>query len=153
MGYDIETKIVIAAPPADVWRVLADFPRYPEWNPFILEVDGEVHEGASVRYRFEFPRGVRIWAVARILAFDPDRELLWTAHALSDALLRGDHHFRIEAHEAGSMFRHGEHFSGALVPLAAPILGLQGQEIYGSLNRALKQRVEGRGAADGRKLA
>ena len=150
MGWDIETEIVIAAPPAAVWQVLADFPKYPEWNPFILKVDGAVRSGAAVRYRFEFPRGVRIWAVAHILAFEPDRELVWTSHALSDVIFRGDHHFRIEPVETGSLFRHGEHFSGALVPLAAPILRLQGPDIYAALNRALKQRVEAGAAPVGR---
>jgi hypothetical protein len=146
MAYDIETEVSIASPPAAVWEILADFPKYPEWNPFILKVEGDVRLGAAARYRFEFPRGLRIWAVARILMFDPARELLWTAHALSDTLLRGDHHFRIEPINGGSRFCHGEHFTGALLPLVAPILKLHGPEVYSSLNQALKRRAERRQA-------
>jgi len=149
MAYDIETEVAIAAPPSAVWDVLVDFPSYPEWNPFILKVDGDVRLGAAVRYRFEFPRGLRIWAVAHVLAFELGRELLWTAHALSDAILRGDHYFRIEPAREGSLFHHGEHFTGALLPLVAPILKLNGPAIYGSLNSALKQRVEARAARFG----
>jgi hypothetical protein len=142
MAYDIETEIGIAAPPTAVWAILADFPRYPEWNPFILEVEGDVRLGAAVHYRFEFPRGFRIWAVAHILAFEPGRELVWTSHAFSDTIFRGDHHFRLEPIKEGSVFHHGEHFTGVLVPLATPILRLNGPKIYGSLNQALKRRVE-----------
>ena len=149
MAYDIETEISIAATPAAVWEVLADFPKYPEWNPFILEVDGEVRLGAAVRYRFEFPRGFRIWAVAHILTFDPGRELLWTSHALSDTIFRGDHHFRIEPVNEGSRFYHGEHFTGASLALVTPILKIHGPEIYSSLNHALKRRAEASAALVG----
>jgi hypothetical protein len=143
MGYEIRTEIAIKASMARVWDIIADFPRYPEWNPFILEVIGEVRQGASVRYRFEFPKGVRIWAVAKILRYEPQKELLWAAHFLSRALFNGDHHFKVEPSSDGStVFRHGEVFSGILLPAALPILWLDGPRIYNSLNRALKQRAE-----------
>jgi hypothetical protein len=120
MAYDVETETAVAESPGAIWEVLSDSARYHEWNPFILEVDGDVHLGASVRYRFEFPRGLRIWAVARILEFEPPRQLRWTSHALIDAIFRGDHYFEIEPTGEGALFRHGEHFTGALVYLSPP---------------------------------
>lgn len=143
MSYRIETQIAIDAAPERVWAIIADFPHYPQWNPFILEVVGSVREGGSVRYRFEFPRGVRIWAVAKILRFDPGRELLWEAHFLSRSMFNGAHHFKVQAGDDGGMvFLHGELFSGWLSPLAWPLIRLAGPRIYNSLNSALKQRVQ-----------
>jgi hypothetical protein len=143
VSYEIRTQIAIDAPPARVWEAIADFSRYPEWNPFILEVIGEARLGASVRYRFEFPRGIRIWAVASIVRFEPGRELLWSAHFLARILLNGDHHFRVlPAGDGATVFEHGEVFSGVLLPIILPLLWLSGPRIYNSLNAALKHRVE-----------
>jgi hypothetical protein len=145
MSYEIRTQIAIDAPPARVWDVIADFSRYPDWNPFILEVIGEARLGASVRYRFEFPRGIRIWAVASILRFEPGKELLWSAHFQARILLNGNHHFRVlPSGDGGTVFEHGEVFSGILLPIILPLLWLKGGPIYNSLNFALKQRVEAR---------
>ena len=142
MSYRIETQIEIDAPPERVWAVIADFARYPEWNPFILEVTGSVYEGASVRYRFEFPRGLRIRAVAKILRFEPGKILLWEAHFLSRKLFNGAHHFEMRpGDKGGTVFLHGELFSGFLSPLAWPLVRLMGPRIYSSLNIALRQRV------------
>ena len=143
MSYRIETHIAIDAPPELVWAVVADFERYPQWNPFILEVIGSVREGASVRYRFEFPRGIRIWAVAKILRFEPGRELLWEAHFLSRSVFNGAHHFKMRpSANGGTLFIHGELFSGLFCPLAWPVVRLAGPRIYNSLNIALKHRTE-----------
>jgi len=144
MTYQINTELAIGAPVAQVWDIIADFPRYPEWNPFILEVVGEVRQGASVRYRFEFPKGLRIWATAKILRFEPGHELLWAAHFLTPALFNGVHHFRVgAAPEGGALFQHGEVFSGLALPLITPILRRDGPAIYAGLNQALARRVEG----------
>lgn len=135
--------------PSRVWRVLTDFPRYPEWNPFILEVKGVVRQNAVVPYRFEFPRGIRLWANARILRFSPEQELRWTAHFLSPSVFNGEHYFAI-AQPSGSqcLFQHGEIFTGVTLQIAWPIIRAYGQQIYGSLNEALKRRAE-MSSADG----
>ena len=37
----ISTKVRIHASPRRVWDVLMDFEKYPEWNPFVIEISGE----------------------------------------------------------------------------------------------------------------
>jgi hypothetical protein len=126
-----------------VWAVLANFARYPEWNPFILQVEGEAVADAAISYRFEFPRHVRIWTRARVLRATPERELRWSAHFLSRRVFNGEHYFQIvPTSESGVVFRHGEIFTGLLLPLAWPILRISGPRIYRGLNEALKQRAE-----------
>jgi hypothetical protein len=143
MTYEIRTEIAIGAPPSRVWRVLSDFARYPDWNPFIIEVQGDVRLGASVRYRFQFPRGVRIWAAADVLRFEPDKELRWAAHFVTAGIFNGEHYFVIEpADGAGVVFHHGEIFTGVTLPAVQPVLRKYGQQVYQGLNVALKQRVE-----------
>ena len=43
----IATAIDIDAPADAIWRVLVDFPAYPEWNPFIRRITGEAKVGAQ----------------------------------------------------------------------------------------------------------
>ena len=144
MPYEIKTEIPIHATPARVWAVLTDFPRYPEWNPFVLRVKGSVSQNASIRYRFEMPRGIRIWTPATVLRFDPETELRFSANFLTPTLFRGDHYFAIQSvgqHDV--IFHHGEIVSGLLYPAVQLILQNFGLPMFQALNCALKQRAEG----------
>ncbi len=145
MPYEIKTEIGIHAPASRVWEVLTDFPSYPEWNPFVLEVDGDVRERAAIHYRFEMPRGVRIRTAAVVLKFERERELRFSAHFLSRSVFRGDHYFAIEPTDRdGVIFHHGEVISGVLSPIVRLILQRYGSEMFRALNDALKRRAEQR---------
>jgi hypothetical protein len=141
--YEIRTEIGISAPPSRVWGVLTDFTRYPEWNPFVLEVKGDVYQDAPIHYRFEMPRGIRIWTAAVAVTFKPESELRFSAHLLLPSLFRGDHYFAIESTGRNDIiFHHGEIISGLLFPPVQLILQKHGPPIFQALNKALKQRAE-----------
>jgi len=141
--YEIKTDIEISAPRSRVWQVLTDFYRYPEWNPFVLEVKGEVYQGAPIRYRFEMPRGVRIWTAAVVLSFKQESELRFSADLITPGFFRGDHYFIIEPTDRDfCIFHHGEIISGLLFPAVQLILRKHGPPIFQALNEALKQRAE-----------
>ena len=40
--------VEIEAPAAVVWDVLVDYPRYPEWNPFTVEVQTTLEVGTPI---------------------------------------------------------------------------------------------------------
>jgi hypothetical protein len=44
----IRTEIDITASPAAVWHVLADFPTYPAWNPFVRPIRGDQAPGSML---------------------------------------------------------------------------------------------------------
>jgi hypothetical protein len=143
MPYEIKTQIAIDATPTRVWEVLTDFPRYPEWNPFVLQVKGIVRQNATIRYRFEMPRGVRTWTPATVARFEPERELRFSANFLTPSVFRGDHYFAIQPdNQNGVVFHHGEVISGLLFPIVRLILQKFGPPQFHALNGALKQRTE-----------
>ena len=41
----IDTEILIQASSERVWAVLTDFAAYPEWNPFIVSLEGKAEWG------------------------------------------------------------------------------------------------------------
>lgn len=140
---EIATEIEIDGSAQRIWDVLADFAAYPHWNPFLLKVDGAPEVARRIRFWFELPRGFRAPACATVLKSDQGRELRWAGSVPG---LRAEHYFLIEPTGAARFrFRHGEIFSGLLLPIVWPILRGRGREVYEAMNVALKARVE-RGA-------
>ena len=56
---ELRSEIEIDAPPERVWAVVTDFAAYPEWNPFIRRISGELREGARLEVRIA-PPGARV---------------------------------------------------------------------------------------------
>lgn len=142
MPRSIATAIEIAASPQRVWDVLGDFARYPEWNHFLLQVEGRLAVSAQIRFRFELPRGFRMNATATVLQVEPSRVLRWAGRLFWPWLFRAEHYFVIERIATERIrFLHGEIFSGLLLPLAWLILRSQGP-VYEQMNADLKLRCE-----------
>ncbi|MGA9993106.1 MAG: SRPBCC domain-containing protein [Thiobacillaceae bacterium] len=145
MPRSIDTAIEIVASPQQVWDVLGDFARYPEWNHFLLQIQGEPAVGTQIRFRCELPRGVRMNATATVLKVATSRELRWAGELLRPWLFRAEHYFAIERLATDRItFRHGEIFSGLLLPLAWLILRGHGPPVYEQMNADLKRRCEER---------
>jgi uncharacterized protein YndB with AHSA1/START domain len=56
---ELRREIEIDARPEEVWHVLMDFRSYPEWNPFIVSIEGEARPGARLKVRIAPPTGAR----------------------------------------------------------------------------------------------
>jgi hypothetical protein len=146
MAAQLRTRIEIDAPAARVWDVLTNFAAYPEWNPFIVEWQGRVTTGATVRFRFQFIPGLPVWTEATILRVQPGRELRWAAHVLTPRLFNGERRIELTPiGESKTLFNHVEVFTGLVVvaPVIQPLLRLGWMSVpYRAMNSALKKRVE-----------
>jgi hypothetical protein len=60
-----------------VWAVIGDFAAYPEWNPFIRRIRGELREGAKLEVRIEPPQARATTFKPTVRAVEPNRELRW----------------------------------------------------------------------------
>lgn len=137
-------EIEIDASPEAVWAVLADTDAYPDWNPFVRKVEGELREGAKLEVRIAPPGGRAMTFKPVVLAAEPGRELRWLGRLLLPGLFDGEHSFRLEPLELGrTRFTQAESFSGILVPLLRKTLG-KTQAGFEQMNNALKLRVEAR---------
>ncbi|MEJ8675749.1 SRPBCC domain-containing protein [Chromobacterium amazonense] len=139
----IATAIDIAAAPDQVWRVLTDWPRYPEWNPFIVGLHGRRETGASLVATIHPPGGRRLTFRPRLTAFCAAQQLRWRGQLLLPGLFDGEHYFRLEAlADGGTRFHHGEDFSGILLPLIGGALLDKARNGFLLMNQALKRRCE-----------
>ena len=137
----IRTQIDIDAPPNVVWQTLADFERYPDWNPYHIRVVGELAEGAPLEVRVRRPDGkiVDVPAV-HILRLEPERELTWGGGI--EGIFHGAHVFLLEQLPGGgTRLIHNEDFEGLFIGFAdlPPDVLTEG---YNLMNKALKTQVE-----------
>jgi hypothetical protein len=125
-----------------VWEVLADFPAYPGWNPFIRSVEGEATPSGRLRVRIQPPGGREMSFKPTVLAAEPGRELRWLGRFLLPGVLDGEHSFRIEPIGGGRVrFVQAERFSGVLVRFLGRTLE-RTQRGFEEMNEALKGRAE-----------
>src|SRR6185436_14817122 len=87
----LETSIDIDGAPAEVWSVLADVARYPEWNPFLRELSGALAVGARLRVRIEPPGGRAMTFRPTVRKAEPGRALVWLGHLIVPGLFDGEH--------------------------------------------------------------
>lgn len=142
MKKEIYTEIAIAAPPAAVWRVLLDTPAYPDWNPFIVRLDGTLEPGTrpGVTIRLQADRCMNFKPV--VIRRLENRELRWIGRTGFAGLFDGEHSLAIEPDDAGSLFVHREIFSGILLPFLWSRLKRRVAAGFEAMNVALKDRVE-----------
>jgi hypothetical protein len=140
----LETEIDIRGSAMEVWSVLADFRRYPEWNPFIREASGEVRRGARLTVQLHPPGGRPMTFRPIVREASPGRELRWEGHLWFPGLFDGEHVFRIETTGENVRLRHGEQFRGVLVPLIPANVFERTRRGFEAMNRALKERIETR---------
>ena len=55
MAKEIKTEILINASPTKVWSILTDFDNYPNWNPFIKSIIGNVKIENKITTRIKPP--------------------------------------------------------------------------------------------------
>ena len=98
----------IAAPPDVVWDTLADFERWPEWNPDVksLELDGPVATGSVFRWKTG-PSKI----TSTLEAVERPSELGWAGKTFG---ARAVHVWSFEPRGEGTLVRTTESFDGML---------------------------------------
>jgi hypothetical protein len=140
----VTAVIEIDAPPAQVWAVLTDLSRYPQWNPHIRAGTGEVVAGNRLTLRMHPPKGGAVTIRPLVLAAVPGAE--WRLRAglpgiAGRLVFTGEHSFRLTAAAGGTRLVQSETFRGALVPFIGKTL-TAARHSFQEHNEALKKRVE-----------
>ncbi|MEY2476288.1 MAG: hypothetical protein QOG87_1603 [Actinomycetota bacterium] len=142
MRKQLRTTVDIDAAPERVWAVLTDFARYPDWNPFVTSISGDLAEGSRLRVRLTPPAGRAMTFKPRVTAVEPGRTLEWLGHLAIRGIFDGRHRFELMPTATGTRLTHGESFSGVLVRAMARSLDSSTLAGFVAMNEALKTRVE-----------
>src|SRR5207245_5186515 len=87
---EVSAEIEIEAPAERVWEVLTDFAKFPEWNPFIRQMSGEVRTGAQLQVQLG-PTGGRVMSFKpKMVNVETNREMSWLGRLLIPGLFNGE---------------------------------------------------------------
>ncbi len=140
---ELRTEIEINAPAARVWHHLTDFAAFPEWNPFIRRIQGNLGAGSRLEVLLQASGTKGMTFRPTVKKVEPNRELRWLGHLGIPGLFDGEHIFEITP--AGTdrvRFVQREEFRGLLVPVLQRSLDRDTRRGFEEMNRALRSRAE-----------
>ena len=140
---ELKTKIEINGNINQVWEVLTNFHSFPDWNPFIKKIEGELKVGTQLKVLIEPPGGKAMTFKPTIKILEPKTEFRWLGNFLFPGIFDGEHIFQLEQIDANNTkFTHRENFNGLLVPLLWKSLNTKTRQGFEEMNKALKEKVE-----------
>ena len=139
----IHTEIEIDASPAQVWDILMDFEKYPEWNPFIKSISGNATVGGNLKVVMQQPDSKSMTFKPKCLIAEPNKEFRWLGHLFIKGLFDGEHIFKLREREGGTTkLVQCENFNGLLLPIFWKQLNSKTISAFEQMNTALKNRAE-----------
>lgn len=144
MNKQIKTEIVINASKQTVWAVLTDFATYPEWNPFIVNIEGDLRLGSKLKNSLLNGNQTMTFKPT-ITELTPGKSFSWLGSLFVKGIFDGLHSFQIEELADNQVkLIHGEQFSGLLSSFILKKIGEDTRNNFVAMNRALKERSESR---------
>lgn len=84
---EIRTEIDIKASPEKVWEVLTDFNNFPQWNPFIRQINGDPKVGTKLKIHLHISSAKSRTYRPTVTKVEPNRELRWSGKSLNPLYL------------------------------------------------------------------
>ena len=140
---EIRTEILINSTPDKVWEILTDFENYPNWNPFIKSIEGDMNVGKTIEVTIE-PMGEKAMVFSpKILTIIKNKELSWLGHLLIPGIFDGKHKFEIIYNDDNTItLVHSEVFRGLLVPFFTKKLNNGTKKGFIAMNKKIKELAE-----------
>ena len=133
----VHSELIINAPVEKVWQVLTDTGKYPEWNPTMKLLEGEMKEGNTLKYQFTQDAENISEIPAQVKKVIPN-QLLNQGDGLP-FVITYNHKYILEPIDHGTKITIHEDYDGIYVPFWNP---QPVEAAYARLNKALKERVE-----------
>ncbi len=140
---ELKTEIVIDASAETIWKVLNDFASFPDWNPFMVRISGQMIEGEKLEVRMQLPGGRAMTFKPQLIKVEPNREFRWLGRLLLPGVADGQHIIELKPiGDARTRVIHREEFRGVLTSLFLAMVGKKTELGFQQMNEALKARAE-----------
>ena len=140
---EVRTEIIIDAPPAKVWSVLADINKWHEWSPIINQSSGTASIGSKIDITMAGKEGKDGPQYSpKITEIEDAKYFRWRAHMMAGFIFTNDKVFELEEAEGGTKLVHKELFSGLLAPVFCGKMEEGVPPMLNAMNKALKDLVE-----------
>ena len=141
MSFVIEKTLEIKAPPEVVWEVLTDFPKYGEWNPFVVECRSTLTPGEAMDMKVKLigPAQRQVeWMVETV----PGKRFEYQMKPFPLGALRSRRSHDLEATTAGTRYRSYFRLEGWMMPLVRALFGKPIETGMRGMWEALQRRAE-----------
>ena len=138
----IRTEIIIHSSAQNIWNILIDFTKYPNWNPFITKIYGKLSIGEKITVTIRPEKIKEVTFKPKIIMCNEYQVLSWKGKFIINGLFDGIHSFEIiPINQQETKFIHVETFSGILIPFMGKLLD-KTRTGFETMNLALKKRAE-----------
>ncbi|GAB2530125.1 SRPBCC family protein [Spirosoma aerophilum] len=143
MAYCIEAPpTLIEASAEQIWQILTDLDRYPDWNPMTFRVESDLRPGGPVVLHVRMNERYTRIQHEILTDFDPPYRLGWRP-TMPAFLLKANRIQQIEPlGERQSRYRTWETFSGPMAPLVMFLFRNDIQRGFNAVATALKRYAE-----------
>jgi hypothetical protein len=143
MARELKTEIIIHAKPENIWNILVDIEYYPNWNPFIVSITGDLKVGSKIKTKIALPNAKEMTFKPEILVNNTHHELRWIGHLFFSGLFDGEHRFELFDNGDGTTtFRQSESFRGILAPFFKKMIDIKTKAGFELMNLKLKELAE-----------
>lgn len=142
MNKEIKTEIIIHASREKIWQVLTDFEQYPQWNPFIVSIEGKPVKGTRLKNTLQ--NGDKQFQFKPVVTVaEPGKSFAWLGSLLVKGIFDGHHSFELEDVGNGQVkLIHSEKFSGLLSGFILKKIGQDTRNNFVKMNTAIKKRAQ-----------
>jgi hypothetical protein len=142
LAFRIEHRIGIQAPAEVIWDLLADLPRWSEWNPLYPKASGRIGLGEKLSMTLALPGEAPRELQPRVMDWEPNAQVIWRLD-LVPALAHTVRYLEIETlSETGCIFANGEFFHGLLGEQVGKSKRRVIRDGFAAMGEAVKARAE-----------
>ena len=110
-----EATTTISAPPETIWELLTNARGYPDWDPGMDRVEGEIALGQKVKFFTKLSPNQAF--PAQVTAFEPGKKMVLTG-GMPLGLFKSERTHKLAANADGTTtFQTQEVFTGLLLPV------------------------------------
>lgn len=105
----------IKATPETIWAIITDAPHYPDWDPGVIRIDGDIAAGEKITAHAKISPN-RAFPV-KVVEFVPNQKMVWSS-GMPLGLFKGERTFNLNPKGDGTIdFVLREEFTGLLAPM------------------------------------